>query len=741
MPAKLQPKIIQSVILQTLLLLSILFVSCSKDNEEAPDTTSPVVEFTIKGITQNTEQPPIVGNIIEIEISAQDAKGISKVEAFLDDVKVGEDTEAPFKITIDLALYANKLSDKGTILSKTQTLHTLKVSATDLAGNVTTIEQDIIVDNETPTITGVSLENNTVIGGEENEVTFTVNDNEEIVALEVKINEVVTEVTAPDNFKYAINIDTSVMEDGENHLSITASDQAGNTITYDVIFLVDNTGPEITLDGLIQDSIIDESTVFSAIAEDMYSDIDSLKIFINGSIVSSSDTPDLNFNFNPDDYATGNTILKISAIDTIGNESTQEVSFQIKRLLLKVNIPADFLDPSISKFYVFASSSSGDLLDIKPLEFNTTSIKLNTLAEISPDTEYMLNFAYLYSGAGETSIIKTIQNVKRSTLDVIDLKVPERKSILTQNTYQASDMPVGASIVGEGSDYNSFYIPGEGFYAEDYNLNSAVQSSQYYISYHNTANNNYAYQFVAKPRAADFYLDYNNFITDGVETRYFNGSSIQDPDKFSDLTLYGYLSAADLENDVKHRLWGQGYQNAIIIGGSGFRYDFNTNFYNYSYKATMENYRIEAIGEPLEYYSAPDWSIDYTYSSNTKTFSLNKSGTTHNIGKIIMDLVDNNSYYTWTVLFNSQTTNEVILPELPEELKSWNINNYYVTGDLNIEQIEVKRYDGLDTYDTFLQTVIKNNEYQQHNVSDKIESIFKTNIGVYTSRPDFSFYY
>lgn len=743
MKQKPQTKMIKIVILQTLLLLSLLCISCSKDNEEAPDTIPPTVNFSIIGVTQNnTEEPPIIGNTIEIEINAQDAKGISKVEAFLDDTKVGEDRNAPFKITVDLTQYTKKLSGKGTLLSQTHTQYTLKVSATDLSGNVSAIEQDIIVDNEMPTITEVSLENNTVIGGEENQVIFIANDNEEITSLEVKINKVVTEVTVQDSITYAINIDTSVLEDGQNNLSITASDRAANTATYDTPFLVDNTGPEITLEGLsTQDSMVDESTVFSVIAEDLYSDVDSLKIFINDSIILSSDNPNLSLDFNPDDYATGNTILRVSAIDAIGNESIQEVSFVIKRLLLKINIPNDFLDPSISEFYVFASNSSGELLDIKPLKFNTSLIKLNTIADVSPDTEYMLNFAYLYNGVGETSIIKTIQNVKRSTLDRIDLKIPERKSISAQNTYQASEMPTATSIVGEGSDYNSSYDPGNGFYFEDYDLDTNVQSIQYYIYYHNTSNNNYAYQFVDKPLTTDFYLDYNKFITDGVETRYFNSSSIQDPNNYSDLTLYGYLNATDLENNLKHRIWGYGYQNAIIMNNSGYRYSFNTNFYNYSYKATMENYRIEAIGEPLDYYNAPDWNIDYTYSSANKTFSLNKFGTTHNIGKIAMDLVDNNSYYTWIVLFDSQKTSEVVLPQLPEELKLWNINNYYTTGDLNIEQIEVKRYDGLDTYDTFLQTVIKNSLYQQHKVSDKIESVFKTNVGAYISRPDFSFIY
>lgn len=728
---------IKNIIPYTLFLLSVLCISCHKDNEEEiPDTTPPTVNFSIKGITQNnTEEPPIIGNTIEIEINAQDSKGISKVEAFLNNTKVGQDKEAPFKIAIDLTQYVSKLNDKGTILQ-----YTLKVSATDLSGNISTVEQDIIVDNETPIITEVSLENNTAIAGEKNQVTFKAKDNEAITSIEVKINETIIEATVLDSITYAINIDTSMLEDGQNNIRITASDQAGNPATYNVQFLADNTGPEITLEGLAQDSIIDEGSVFSVIADDLYSDIDSLKIFINDSVIIDSDAPNLNLDFNPDDYATGNTTLKVSAIDTLGNQSIHEMSFIIKRLLLKINVPNGFLDPSISEFYIFASNISGELLDIKPLEFNTSLIKLNTLADISPDTEYTLNFAYLYSGVGETSIIKTIQNVKRSTLDRIDLKIPERKNISAQNMYQVSEMPTGTSIVGESTDYTSSYDLGNGFYIVDYDLEyTDAVSDQYYIYYHNTTNNNYAYQFVNKPMPSNFYLDYNNFTSDGIETRYFNASSIQDPNKNTDLMLYGYLSASDFENGIKHRLWGYGYQNAIIMDGSGYRYDFNTNFYTYSYKATMENYRIEAIGEPLEYYNAPDWSIDYTYSN--KTFILNKSGTTHNIGKITMDQVDNNSFYTWIVLFDSQATNEVMLPQLPEELQSWNINNYYTTGDLNIEQIEVKRYNGLETYDAFLQTIIKNNEYQQHKVSDKIESVFKSNVGGYISRPDFSFYY
>src|SRR5690606_2058277 len=112
---------IKNVALRACFVLSMLIISCSKDENEAPDTTPPSVDFTIKGITQDLTQTPVIGNTVEIEISAQDAKGISKVEAFMNDVKVGEDNQPPFQITIDLTQYSKKLTGKGTALNKTQT--------------------------------------------------------------------------------------------------------------------------------------------------------------------------------------------------------------------------------------------------------------------------------------------------------------------------------------------------------------------------------------------------------------------------------------------------------------------------------------------------------------------------------------------------------------------------------------------------------------------------------------------
>lgn len=356
----------------------------------------------------------------------------------------------------------------------------------------------------------------------------------------------------------------------------------------------------------------------------------------------------------------------------------------------------------------------------------------------------MLTFSYRFKGVGETSILKTIQNVNKSNIKEINLKAPERISIIENNTYSSSEIPQGVIINTEGSHHKSNYNPASAsLYIEDYQVNGISSSpKKYYISYHNTFNNTYKYQIVEKPLPDNFTLEYNNFIEDGIETRYYKSSSVVDSNEFNSLELYGYMNESEYENNIFHRIWQYGYQNAIGMDtDKGYPYSFYPHFYKYSYVATLQDYTVEAVGEPLEYFNKPNWSIDYNYDKISKTISIISTGNEHNIGKVSMGSTSSTSNYTWIILFDSQRSQEIIVPEIPEELNQWNINNYYTSSDFSIEQIEIKKYQNINTYNNFLNSVIKNNEYDFKKVTPKTESVFKTNVGADIKRPDFSFYY
>ncbi len=132
-----------------LLAATIFLYSCSSNSEDPtpePDTVAPTLDFTISGTSSGSE-PIVVSNQMEININAQDANGIAKVEAFIDNEKVGEDSTAPFTILVDLSGYATK-----SLTSKSQN-YSLRVDATDISGNKSSSEQMITVINETPLIT------------------------------------------------------------------------------------------------------------------------------------------------------------------------------------------------------------------------------------------------------------------------------------------------------------------------------------------------------------------------------------------------------------------------------------------------------------------------------------------------------------------------------------------------------------------------------------------------------------
>ena len=58
-----------------------IFYSCSSDSADPtpePDTVAPTLDFTISGASSDSS-PIVVGDQMEINISAEDAKGIDKV--------------------------------------------------------------------------------------------------------------------------------------------------------------------------------------------------------------------------------------------------------------------------------------------------------------------------------------------------------------------------------------------------------------------------------------------------------------------------------------------------------------------------------------------------------------------------------------------------------------------------------------------------------------------------------------
>ena len=346
---------------------SILFIafsilcSCSSDSSDPtpePDTVAPTVDFAIAGISgSSNSQTVVVSSQIQINVDADDESGIAKVEAFIDGEKVGEDTTSPYQITIDVSSYASKNN-----LTAKFTDYTLKVTVTDTSGNETSKEQVIHIDNELPSITEVSLTEGQVIGGDTNTVTFNVSDNEGFNSVKTYLNDtILEEVTEGIN---EINLNTLELSDGENFLKIEATDLANNITTYEVPFIADNTGPEITLESLVAGQIVDEPIQLNPDVSDANSTIASVEFFLaNDTQVVLEGDVTYSWDLDPSAFNPGSISIFIKATDGLGNESSAEFPIEILRRLITINIPEDFYNPIWARMYVFASAPDGKVVD------------------------------------------------------------------------------------------------------------------------------------------------------------------------------------------------------------------------------------------------------------------------------------------------------------------------------------------------------------------------------------------
>ncbi|WP_318344671.1 Ig-like domain-containing protein [Flagellimonas baculiformis] len=726
-------------------LVSFLF-SCSSDSEEPapePDTVAPQVDFSIAGSqSSNTDVPVVVSNQIEISIDAKDSGGIAKVEAFIDDQKVGEDTSAPYQIIIDVSNYTSKQPSTNKF-----TDYTLKITVTDTSGNETSKDQIIHIDNELPSVTNVTLTNGQVIGGDTNMVTFNVSDNEGLTSTAIYLNdELLSEIV---DGLYEVNINTLELSDGENNFKIEAIDLADNKTIHEVVFIADNTGPEITLESLMENPVVDETLLLSPEIIDAHSDIVSVEFLMGeDSQTLIEGQVAYEWELDPETFTTGSASVFIKAIDNLNNETIAEFPIEILRRLLTISIPANFYNPETTRLFVFASGMDGQLLDIERIYDDTTIIKLHTDQETNGDFEYMLTFAeYITGPFGNATELTTVQNILPSALPEMNLKLYKRFSnqvesyILQTENFDFNDQ---LSLTGWGADYSASFShdnngpTGEVYIEKSQNTSTPLQSNSMYLSLYNYTMSEYSYSLLDANVSSNPVLTPDMFTTEGVERRVYepiiNGEAVET----SGISLYGYMNQEEFDNNIYHLIYAIGYQ---FLPDGGIPYFISDAFTHYKYNVRLNDYFTERTGEPVASFTPVDWTIDYTFSNNQ--FELSKSGTGHTIGKISIDsdapevINGLNIMYRWNLVFDSQEMDQVVLPEIPEEIQSWGFYPLYENNNLKVQQVELRGYEGIIDYDSYLTGVIKSNTYP-YSISPKMESKFKSLLpGYYYRAPNF----
>lgn len=749
----------KNYLVYTLALLSLLILfSCSSDSEDPtlePDVVAPTVNFTISGTSGSSgSQPVVVSNQIEINIDAQDSEGIAKVEAFINNQKVGEDTTAPYQITIDISGYTSK-----NVLTGKFTDYVLKVTVTDTSGNTNSKEETINIDNELPSITDVSLENNQVIGGDTNPVTFNVNDNEGLSSIKIYLNnELASEIT---DDLYEFNINTLDLSDGENTLKIEAKDLAENLTSHEVIFIADNTGPQIVSNTVEEGQILDEEFLMSTALLDTYSSVVLFDLTLGEQNLLTADVDfpagtdgQVDFEFNPENHSAGEQIYKITASDVLGNTTVVEIPITLMRRLITVNFPEQNFNPVRTSYYVFASRMTGELLTIQQVNPENNTVTLRTEINIGVDEEFMLTFADQRLGQyGETNELTTIQNIPRNSFKEINLKPrPQFRSHFNpiypnvfniEENIWPDEGALWSLSGGDSFDTSTVNVAYSTFSGNPpptqltinrfENLSNSLQSQEVFLTLLDRNNELGYYALInVEDLSNDFTINASIFNTynGGYKDIFLNG----DETASGSITLVGYLNQQDFENNIYHAMESVGYGLSIP----------NKKFWTID---IFEKYRniirinktvIESLGEPQQSYSALDWNVDFTFANNEFSISANSNNEAIMGQVFISDGMDfdqgggsstvingRDQTYKWSLIFDINQQDKLVLPSLPEELESWRFHENYQSQEHNEKQVEIRKYENLSSYDEYLNQIIKDNQYW-YLVSPKKEIMYNS---------------
>ena len=714
-----------------MLLIPIVFIACSSDSEEidplTTDNTPPTLDLTFQGFPNVSAGTAIVvSEKLEISISAQDANGIAKIEAFVNNEKVGEDTTAPFAITVDVSQYASKS------LTGKYKDYTLKIVATDKAGNTASKEQIINVDNEKPVISNVSLVSETILTGASNSFSFEVSDNEGLESIAISINgELQSQIEIEE--PYESSIDTSGLPDGENTLMIAAVDLAGNSANFEVDFVADNSGPTVALENLTDGIIIDEMVSLSPTVTDEYSEVSSVEVKFNDQtlILVESGEP-INHDFDPESYSVGEGTFEFIAIDGLGNTSSKVIDANIYRRLIEINIPENRIHPAITAAVVFVSRMDGSTVLWKEISSGDRQIKLSAPESFDMATEFMVSF-FLQDNGGMASVT-THQNLTRGNPEVLSLAEPVRRDGNPGVQVPIVNFLSNDVFIGESGTSYSF-------------LQSMDDAPASYTAYLDTTqglmnfstaddplqpdafDQVYFYDLLTKDNilipanpAQDYVLDKANFRNDNLESKDLVVSSpnaLTSP--ISVLRIAGALSQADDILNKYHEIfvWNRGG-----ILDAPMEYQLNTTFHSYRHALHFGNYFTERKGMPLASYNIPDVSLDYTISNNQ--IDLSVQGTEHVVGRV--ECVDfDNLNYVWNITFDSQDMSTVIVPELPASI-SHPVKTTHQNGTIKVEKVELISYGSITSYDQYIEEVVKN----QTNIlqaTDWYQFVFKSRTG------------
>ena len=311
--------------------------------------TSPTVAVNVSNGPSDTIPPTInitspangstVSGNVNIEATATDNVGVTKVEFLVDGVLKSTDASSPYSYSWDSTAVINGP-------------HTLLVKAYDAAGNTGTSGQvgiNVLNDTTPPTVKIIAPVNGATVS---NSLYVIAQATDNVKATKVEFyldgNLVDTDDTPfSDYFWFSWN--TAATADGNHTLTAKAYDRVGNTKTDTMAAVVDNTEPNISILSPIAGSIVSGRITLVAGASDNTSVVTKVEFLVDGAVKREDTTAPYDYSWDTTTVINANHSLLARAYDAAGNSSSKSIAVTVRNLKIITLRPV--ADATISKSY------------------------------------------------------------------------------------------------------------------------------------------------------------------------------------------------------------------------------------------------------------------------------------------------------------------------------------------------------------------------------------------------------
>jgi hypothetical protein len=260
-----------------------------------------------------------VSGTISFEATASDTSGIQKLQFWVDSTYIGYDSKAPYSKTINASALANGV-------------HTLRVRAIDMAGNMSTVTIEVstpTADSTPPILTITEPNQAAVVSGA---IIFAATATDAGGMQKVQFWLDSTYLGYDGSAPYAKSIETAALTNGYHTLRARAVDRADNMTTAKITIVVINTditAPVVSIDAPASAAEVSGTALSIDASATDNKGVQKLQFWIDGTYLGYDGTPPYAKTVDTTTLSNGNHVIKVRAVDWAGNTATTSLTVSV----------------------------------------------------------------------------------------------------------------------------------------------------------------------------------------------------------------------------------------------------------------------------------------------------------------------------------------------------------------------------------------------------------------------------